>query len=152
MPTGCPLGYREVIFPSTKMKSVSQGRDSGGMLIWYLKMRPATTKHKETLICGDLYARTGTEPDLINAQGDKQMYLTISTSHLLDIGTGATVDNCQQKWASTAAVMSHAGSVHSKRSASRGILCSLHTQLSSWQQHSGLYYYRPGAPLSKSIH
>ncbi len=35
MPTGCPLGYREVIFPSTKLKSVSQGRDSGGMLIWY---------------------------------------------------------------------------------------------------------------------
>ena len=27
MPTGFPLGYREII--------LSQGRDSGGMLIWY---------------------------------------------------------------------------------------------------------------------
>ena len=35
MSTGCPLGYREIIFPSTKLKSVIQGRDSGGMLIWY---------------------------------------------------------------------------------------------------------------------
>ena len=35
MPTGCPLEYREIIFPSTKLKSLSQGRDSGGLLIWY---------------------------------------------------------------------------------------------------------------------
>ena len=35
MPTGCPLGYRDIVFPSTKLKGVTQGRDSGGMLIWY---------------------------------------------------------------------------------------------------------------------
>ena len=34
-PTGCPYGYREIIVPSTKLKGVTQGRDSGGMLIWY---------------------------------------------------------------------------------------------------------------------
>ena len=33
--TGCPLGYREIVFPSTKLKGVTQGRDSGGMLIWF---------------------------------------------------------------------------------------------------------------------
>ena len=34
-PTGCPLGYRELVVPSTKLPGVKQGRDSGGMLIWY---------------------------------------------------------------------------------------------------------------------
>jgi len=34
-PTGCPKGYRELIIPSTKLPGVTQGRDSGGMLIWY---------------------------------------------------------------------------------------------------------------------
>ena len=30
-----PLGYREIIDPSTKLKGVTQGRESGGMIIWY---------------------------------------------------------------------------------------------------------------------
>jgi hypothetical protein len=34
-PTGCPLGYRELVVPSTKLPGVKQGRDSGSMLIWY---------------------------------------------------------------------------------------------------------------------
>ena len=34
-PTGCPKGYRELIIPSIKLPGVTQGRDSGGMLIWY---------------------------------------------------------------------------------------------------------------------
>ena len=34
-PTGCPTGYRELVIPSTKLAGVTQGRDSGGMLIWY---------------------------------------------------------------------------------------------------------------------
>ena len=34
--TGCPLGYREIIMPSPKLKGIRQGRDSGGMLLWYL--------------------------------------------------------------------------------------------------------------------
>ena len=34
-PTGCPPNYREFIIPSTKLNGVTQGRDSGGMLIWY---------------------------------------------------------------------------------------------------------------------
>ena len=29
-PTGCPLGYRELVVPSTKLPGVKQGRDSGG--------------------------------------------------------------------------------------------------------------------------
>ena len=33
-PTGCPLGYRELEVPSTKLPSVKQGRESGDMLIW----------------------------------------------------------------------------------------------------------------------
>ena len=33
--TGCPLGYREIIIPSTKLKGIRQGKDSVGMLIWY---------------------------------------------------------------------------------------------------------------------
>lgn len=33
--TGCPIDYIEIVFPSTKLKGVTQGRDSGGMLIWY---------------------------------------------------------------------------------------------------------------------
>ena len=33
--TGCPLGYREIIIPCTKLKGIKQGRDSRGMLIWY---------------------------------------------------------------------------------------------------------------------
>ncbi len=33
--TGCPIGFREIILPSTKLRGVTQGRDSGGMLIWY---------------------------------------------------------------------------------------------------------------------
>ncbi len=32
--TGCPSGYREIILPSVKLTSVTQGRDSGGMIIW----------------------------------------------------------------------------------------------------------------------
>ena len=129
MPTGCPLGYREVVFPSTKLKNVSQGRDSGGMLIWYkanlthsielikkgnfsiwfkIKKEAVSTDKDlflctayippsespyynentftiledeinyyqtqgNVLICGDLNARTGTEPDLINTHGDKHI-------------------------------------------------------------------------------
>ena len=34
-PTGCPLGYKELIIPSTKLPRVRQGRDSRGVLIWY---------------------------------------------------------------------------------------------------------------------
>lgn len=34
-PTGCPANYRELIVPSTKLAGIKQGRDSGGMLIWY---------------------------------------------------------------------------------------------------------------------
>ena len=34
-PTGCPPNFRELIVPSTKLNGVTQGRDSGGMLIWY---------------------------------------------------------------------------------------------------------------------
>lgn len=33
--TGCPIGFREIVLPSTKLKGVTQGRESGGMLIWY---------------------------------------------------------------------------------------------------------------------
>ncbi len=32
--TGCPSGYRETILSSVKLKSTTQGRDSGGMIIW----------------------------------------------------------------------------------------------------------------------
>lgn len=32
--TSCPSGYREIILPSVKLTSVTQGRDSGGMIIW----------------------------------------------------------------------------------------------------------------------
>lgn len=32
---GGPAGYRELISPSIKLPGVTQGRDSGGMLIWY---------------------------------------------------------------------------------------------------------------------
>lgn len=35
VPTGCPPNYREIIVPSTKLNGVTQGRDSGGMLVWY---------------------------------------------------------------------------------------------------------------------
>ena len=31
----CPIHYREIIDPSTKLKGVTQGRESGGMIIWY---------------------------------------------------------------------------------------------------------------------
>ena len=34
-PTGRPTGYIELLIPSTKLVGVTQGRDSGGMLIWY---------------------------------------------------------------------------------------------------------------------
>ena len=34
-PTGCPLNYRELVVPSTKLPGVKQGRESGGILIWY---------------------------------------------------------------------------------------------------------------------
>ena len=34
-PTGCPASYRELVVPSTKLTGVKQGRDSGGMLIWF---------------------------------------------------------------------------------------------------------------------
>ena len=34
-PTGCPANYRELVVPSTKLTGVKQGRDSGGMLIWF---------------------------------------------------------------------------------------------------------------------
>jgi len=34
-PSGCPKGYRELISPSIKLPGLTQGRDSGGMLIWY---------------------------------------------------------------------------------------------------------------------
>ena len=33
--TGCPPGYKEIIVPSIKKKGITQGRDSGGMLIWF---------------------------------------------------------------------------------------------------------------------
>ena len=33
--TGCPLGYRELVVPSTKLPGVKQGRDSVDKLIWY---------------------------------------------------------------------------------------------------------------------
>lgn len=134
--TGCPIGFREIILPSTKLRGVTQGRDSGGMLIWYrtelmdsiksikigksyiwLKIQKdivSTDRHiflcatylppaespyynEETfsvlqdeichfqtkgnvLICGDLNARTGNEPDFVNTQGDK--YIT-NTCHSL---------------------------------------------------------------------
>ncbi len=32
--TGCPTGYREIILSSVKLKSTTQGRDSGGIIIW----------------------------------------------------------------------------------------------------------------------
>ena len=127
--TGCPSGYIEIMSPSTKLKGVTQGRDSGGMLIWYkanlvqyiklIKKRefsilikikkdlittdkdvflcaayippsqsPYFNEHSfsiledeisyfqaqgSVLICGDLNARTGTEPDFISTQGDKHI-------------------------------------------------------------------------------
>lgn len=127
--TGCPSGYIEIMSPSTKLKGVTQGRDSGGMLIWYkanlvqyielikkgefsiwLKIKKdLITTDKDVflcaayippsqspyfnedsfsiledeisyfqaqgsvLICGDLNARTGTEPDFISTQGDKHI-------------------------------------------------------------------------------
>uniref|UniRef100_A0A671UAW8 ribonuclease H n=1 Tax=Sparus aurata TaxID=8175 RepID=A0A671UAW8_SPAAU len=33
--TGCPYGFVEIIIPSIKLQTVTQGRDSGGMIIWY---------------------------------------------------------------------------------------------------------------------
>lgn len=134
--TGCPIGFREIVLPSTKLRGVTQGRESGGMLIWYrahlidsitaiqigkfniwLKIQkdivsterpiflcaiylpPAESpyyseetfsilqdeiSHFQTkgnvLMCGDLNARTGNEPDFVNTQGDK--YIT-NTSHSL---------------------------------------------------------------------
>ncbi len=32
--TGCPSGYREIILSSVKLKSTTQRRDSGGIIIW----------------------------------------------------------------------------------------------------------------------
>ncbi len=32
--TGCPSGYREIILSSVNLKSTTQGRDSGGIIIW----------------------------------------------------------------------------------------------------------------------
>ncbi len=32
--TGCPSGYREMILSSVKLTSTTQGRDSGGIIIW----------------------------------------------------------------------------------------------------------------------
>ena len=32
---GCPLNYRDLVVPSTKLPWVKQGRESGGILIWY---------------------------------------------------------------------------------------------------------------------
>lgn len=125
-PTGCPPGYKELVVPSTKSKGVTQGRNSGGMLIWFKSelihsikpIKQAENKlwlkiSKETLstpqnvflcaiyipplespyfceetfpnlekeiihfqskghiiICGDLNARTGDQPDFICNQGD----------------------------------------------------------------------------------
>ncbi len=33
--THCPPNYREIILPSQKLNTVRQGRDSGGVIIWY---------------------------------------------------------------------------------------------------------------------
>ena len=128
-PTGCPLGYRELVVPSTKLPVVKQGRDSWGMLIWYradlnhsIKLVKTGTfyiwleMNKEmisteknvlmcatfippiespyfnddsfsilereinnfqaqghVLVCGDLNARTGQEPDTLSTQRDKHL-------------------------------------------------------------------------------
>lgn len=128
-PTGCPVNYRELVVPSTKLTGIKQGRDSGGMLIWYkselthsIKLiktgafyiwleinKELTSTEKNTLllatyippiespyfkedmfsileeeinqfqsrghivVCGDLNARTGQEPDTLSTQGDKHL-------------------------------------------------------------------------------
>ena len=50
--TGCPPGYREIIIPSTKLKGVSQGRESGGMIIWY---KAYLTQAIETVKIGEYH-------------------------------------------------------------------------------------------------
>lgn len=35
MVTHCPPDYREIIIPSQKISTIHQGRDSGGIIIWY---------------------------------------------------------------------------------------------------------------------
>lgn len=45
--TSCPSGYREIILPSVKLSSVTQGRDSGGMIIWIKSELPIELIKKE---------------------------------------------------------------------------------------------------------
>lgn len=128
-PTGCPVNYRELVVPSSKLTGIKQGRDSGGILIWYkselthsikvIKMgtfyiwleinKELTSTEKNIflcatyippnespyfkedmfsileeeinhfqayghiIVCGDLNARTGREPDTLSTQGDKHL-------------------------------------------------------------------------------
>ena len=35
VPTNCPPNYKEVVVPSQKIRNISRGRDSGGIILWY---------------------------------------------------------------------------------------------------------------------
>ena len=128
--SNCPNDYIELIIPSVKHKHIKNGRDSGGLLIWYkgeykdyispvkkgtnhiwikihsnilennrdvylcaIYVPPSNSPYfaeevfeelqKEIsfyqslgsiLICGDLNARTGREPDFINYEGNKHIF------------------------------------------------------------------------------
>lgn len=104
-----------------------------------LKMRSATTKHRE--MCWSVVTLT-----LEQAQNQTNIYLARSTSPLLHINTGTLTKLSTEM--DTAAIMSHIESVHGQWSASRGILWSRHTQLSSGQRHSRLVLqtYSPHHP------
>ena len=47
-PTGCALNYREPVVPATKLPGVTQGRESGGIFIWYKSKLTNSVKLIET--------------------------------------------------------------------------------------------------------
>ena len=125
--SNCPNDYIERIIPSVKHSHIKNGRDSGGLLIWYKgeyndyispvkkginyiwikihsnilennrdvylcaiyippsnspyyaeevfeELLPSTKSLGSVLICRDLNARTGREPDFINYEGNKHIF------------------------------------------------------------------------------
>ena len=64
-PTGCPLGYRELVVPSTKLPGVKQGRDSVGMLTWY---RADLTHSIKLVKTGTFYIWREINKEILNRQ------------------------------------------------------------------------------------
>ncbi len=61
--TGCPIGFREIILPSTKLRGVTKGRDSGGMLIWY---RTELIDSIKTIQIGESYIWLKIKKDIVS--------------------------------------------------------------------------------------